>query len=160
MLILPCFRNWLGWGAYLQGVDGVNNRDAAHSINVSWQLPSDPIAYMKQGGVRYTLARDNGVPILLTDSDVMLHIVTNIYTYVRDENGNIIGLVENCFDHDNDNECDVHETNAYRSDNFKVSMTLPPSTSPSHSPTLTPSTSPSTSPSHSPKYQSITHSIA
>ena len=133
MVNISVFPNWLGWKASLQGASTIDNREAAHSINVSWQLPADPTAYIKQGGSRYTLARDNGTPILLTDNDVALHIVANIYTYERDASGNIIGVIENCFDHDNDNDCELHETSAYRSENFRI-LISPPSLAPSLAP--------------------------
>ena len=112
--------NWLNWGLYFEGINGTNNSMAPTNISVNWIVPSDPNAYFKNGGEIYTLTRNNGSIIKLTDWDVTARIITKMYTYNRLDNGTIFGIKGNCFDINNNNNCDSFESTIYRTSSFKI----------------------------------------
>ena len=157
--------NWLNWGNYLDGFSQnmIDNTNVSNLINVSWIVPENAMAYTKSNGNIFSLVRSDGrTPIYLTDSDVKLRIITNIFTYQRDENGDINGYNTGCFDHNYNTICDSYESTAYKTDDFKIVtrineirteldfITSSPSQSPSQNPSRSPSQNPSRSPSQNP----------
>ena len=135
--------NWLNWGNYLNGDT---------EINIPWIIPVDTTAYMRQNGNVYSLTRTNGSLINLADIDVKLRIITKIYIAVRDETNHIIGFTKSCFDHNNNNNCDSHESTAYHSNILKLNSrpTMSPTNTPTFIPTMSPTNTPTLSPTMSP----------
>ena len=126
--------NWLNWAKYLDKVDNTYKED----INVKWIVPKDPTAFVMFNNNRFALTRKNGSVILLTDSDVKIHIMAELYS--KDiQTG---AIIKDCFDHNNNDICEATEHSAYRSINFQVNkyQTFTPTTTTSKTKTTTTTT--------------------
>ena len=96
--------SWLNYHFLLDGMNGTDNSQSVPNITARWVLPTDPYAYFKQQGTIYSLTRDNGSRVLLTDVDVTLRLYIGIYVYDRADNNTIVGYERGCFDFNNDND--------------------------------------------------------
>ena len=148
--------NWLSWGGIFN-YSFIDNYYTDDHIHIKWIIPTNPNAIIRSNNRYYTLTRENGTILKITDNDVKVKILTRIYEFNIDTNN--LTYRATCFDHNNNNVCDSHESYTYSSPIFRIvnnpitSTAMPsisPTAMPTNNPTLIPSNSPTLIPSNSP----------